>query len=310
MVAETIKFEFGIGILEKTEPVQVLFSQNDPLCVEIRNLPMNLAIDEISQRLHNIKVASSKVDQLSKDIREANRQIEDFARNTVLQNTSLHDHLSIMEEVHRISLDDPFFKKNLQIEFDFLMGSSKEKVIFPSIVFSNDWMSSVRLLILYCQTNKPSNKIDSLREKIIDRFGIDAFAALLRLEELNIVSINSKSNWKSNSYAFRLLVQEPKKSELVYGGFVPLISRIIQQIVIGQWKYVKDKLNACNIPISEVLSPVKEIQRICVVFVGGAMFGELAVLRTLAKEINIPIDVLSTELFSTHVILKDLINPN
>ena len=84
-------------------------------------------------------------------------------------------------------------------------------------------------------------------------------------------------------------VINPNDSSYVFGGYCPIIIRLIEKVFSQGWGPIKEKKKKIpgetNFPLdeSELLNDNQEIKYFLVVFIGGITYGELAAIRYLNK---------------------------
>ncbi|OHT01297.1 Sec1 family protein [Tritrichomonas foetus] len=299
LVAELIGMNYGISHTSKND--LVLFSDQDTVSAQIRHL----TFEEAS----NYAVALFQETQ--NDLRKDATNMENFRKinETTIQNISIGDHIDILEQIPKIISKDPNMNANLSHELNLILGNLNDiEFIKNAVAYSPDWQTPVRLLALYCQTSNKIPDLNEIRQMIIDRFGLEALAALWTLEEAGIVVSKKKPEfWTNIMRKFNLYSKEiTKNSEKPYDGFTPLIVRILQKIAKKQWNDCSVAFEELNIPAKALANRSPDMKRVLIVFVGGAMHGELSSLYHQKYDFRINIDILATQVMSPHKLLNQL----
>jgi hypothetical protein len=249
------------------------------------------------------------------DLAEHAHCIEGFAEHmrritqeTILANQSLPDHVSIMGRLREAR--GLLYQGMLQDEFRCLSGqASSRDFIRAAVSLYDDWRVPVRLLALFCATTpKALSDLDEIREMIIDRFGMQAMGALWSLSEAGIVCDRKKPMpWPGLKTKFGLSSETSTcRADEPFQGYTPLIVRLVQKIVKNQWNDCHSILTDRGIAFKVLANRCNEMKGILVVFVGGIMYGEMASLREQMYDSRLPMDILTTEIFSTKTFLDAL----
>lgn len=308
-IAESIGIEYGVTTFnDQGTHIELLFGDQDNTSTQVRNLPVSEAgpyLSALFEAAEQERKSLSGAKEVSVD------QFRKFSEKTIM-NASLYDHVRVWASIRQSVLDLPAFHQRIQLELDLLLQQVDDvsKFLDSQLVLENDWRPSIRMLAIYCQTAKSINQktFELMRQNIIDRFGLNAIGALWSLDEAKIITDNPKKiNWANIRQSFRLFSDSPQGIELPYQGYVPLIARIVEMIVKKKWIEASALLEKEKIPLQVKANRNTERKRTLVVFVGGAMYGEIACLRHLTKQVLMPFDILTTECLTTNDILKQMI---
>lgn len=296
VVAELNGMTYGISRSPKND--LVLFSDKDSIVAQIRSLPYQEATEYASEIFNTVQEEISKGEGIEK--------MRNLQKN--IKQATITDHINIISEIPKILGQDPNFNINLNHEMNCYLNHQPDiNFIKDSVTLSPTWHTPVRLLALYCQTaQKIPQELDEVRRMIIDRFGIEALAALWSLEEAGIIKSNMKpTNWNTLMKKFELFNKTPeKKSEKPYDGYTPLVVRLLQRILKKQWNQCHLSLEQLKIPFRVDANRCSEATRVLCVFVGGATYGELAALRLSKYELLVHIDILTTQAVSPKKVLN------
>jgi hypothetical protein len=302
-VAEVLGINYGITVTKKTIPL--LFASTDTVSMQTRNL----TVPEASVFLNDIS------HQVTARLSDASDGIEKFrdAAKYSLWHYSLNDHMDCLNESLEPIRQDPLFQRNLRIESECLNGKHQSRLfIRESVALAKDWRLPVRLFALYLLTDpKPladRSDLDEIRQMIIDRFGLEAMAALWSLEEAGIICEQRKyKNWAAVRHKWKLWAAEAScPGERPYGGYAPLVLRLLQKIGKNEWNDCHNALVDLGVPFAVQANRCPELKRIMVVFVGGITYGEVAALRLQKQDLRVEIDMMTTEVLSCKRVMDEL----
>lgn len=303
IVAEQVGIVYGIVRLQNDDTV--LFSSDDSISSTTRLLTMPEATSQIKELSTTIKEEFESFKKSEADIHGKSAMIKELANRVVLDNKSISLHLDLLEACTNKAFGEPAFHTVLNSELDFLLNKEANlDAVNECIALANDWRLPVRLLATYCLTTKIVPKIDEIRQNIIDKFGVEALAALWTLEEAGIIKEGRKNNWPHTRDKFKLYVEDVETGPgIVYSGYYPLFLRILEKIMKKQWSDVDVTLDELGIPHQVMGNRQPNIKRALVVFVGGSMYGEIAALRKNTS-LGAAIDIITTDLLSVNKILS------
>lgn len=302
LIAENFDIKYGIVKTPDGDPV--LFSEEDNICVQIRNLSYSEAADFVNTLTKEI---SDEFEE-AKNKPKTKEEIEKHCQ-TVLMNQSLHDHLKFMSHINEGFHKDLNLKINLLSELNCISGKELNRdFIREALAVSPDWRTTIRLFALYNLTNPKTFELDDLCQSIIDRFGTEAMVALWSLTDAKIIGQKKKLyKWSTLFKKFKLYNPEITKNiEKPYEGYTPLTSKLIEKITKKQWNECQDILNEAKIPYKIASNRSTELKRVLIVYIGGSTYGEIATLRNLKYDLRVDFDVLTTELLSCKSVINQL----
>jgi hypothetical protein len=133
-------------------------------------------------------------------------------------------------------------------------------------------------------------------------------AALWSLDEAGIVCDRRKPmQWPALKAKFALSSGTPTcRTDQPFQGYTPLIVRLVQKLTNNQWNDCHTLLTDLGIPSKVRANGCNEMEGILVVFVGDVMCGGTASLREQAYDSRLPMDILTTKIFSTKTFLDAL----
>ena len=301
LVADSAGIRYGIA--QNSEGYPVMFSQEDAVSAQVRGLMISEAPEFLQALSSQVNKESQQARVKSHDLSEGTKYLKNYARTTVY-NLSLGDHLTLLQDTVKDVTSHPLFRQNLQNELNCVNGTIQNRhFIRDTVALSTDWRVPVRLLALYHQTSSTAAKdLDEIRQMIIDRFGIEALAALWTLEEAGIVKEKAPpSNWQAMRAKFSLVKEEATcKAEKPYNGFSPLILKLVQKLAKprAEWNDCQCAFDQLKVNYEVRGNRCSETTRILVVFVGGSTYGEVAALRAQKLDSRVHIDFLTTSMLS------------
>jgi hypothetical protein len=306
MVADVIGIRYGITIAPNKSPV--LFAESETVSVQTRNKPMPDAADCITTLIRDARINMEGLAEQAHYIEGFAEHLRRITRETILPNRSLPDHVSIMGRLREAR--GILYQGMLQDEFRCLSGQPPSRDFLRAAVsLYDDWYVPVRLLALFgATTPKALSDVDEIRQMIIDRFGLQAMAALWSLDEAGIVCDRKKPMpWSALKAKFSLSSETPTcRADQPFQGYMPLIVRLVQKLAKNQWNDCHTILKNVGIPFNVHTNMCNEMKGILIVFVGGVMYGEIASLREQMYDSRLPMDILTTEIFSTKTFLDGL----
>ena len=306
VVAEYVGIKYGIVKIGDSQET-VVFSTDDPISSSTRLMSIPEASAQIKELASTIQ---KEFAELKKEtaINKKTLMLKDVAERVVVDNQSIGMHLQVLEAcTDKGALKEPAFKPVLNYELECITGAVKDLKMMDEITaLASDWRMAVKLLCSYCQTAKIVPDLDLVRQNIIDRFGLDALTALWTLEEAGIVKAGRKNIWPSLSKKLKLFTEDVEVGPpVVYSGHIPLFLRIVEKALKKQWNDVSITLQEVGIPYQCFGNRTPDLKRALVVFVGGAMYGEITALRKNTS-LGVAVDVIATEVLSTNKILSQL----
>ncbi|KAK5584660.1 hypothetical protein RB653_006276 [Dictyostelium firmibasis] len=317
---EPKKFEERVVRIEKEKKKLSLSPFSDQLYQQLKDLSFSsiptmlyLNAQSISEGMNELKKSNSQLLSFP-EIKKLLSRIPDVNKKQQL----LELHSEIVEELlKRVNSDD--FNQKISIEFEMLFQMSNNFIgsngntastvldfIENLIIRKKPMLQVLRLLSICCLTVgiKDQKQYQDIIKSFIHVYGIQEMTTLMRLEKAGL--LGSKDNnlkFKVSSQLFKnfnLIFDTDKDNDKlkeydqVYQGYIPLITRIIEE---GQknkqqgWfnKNLESKLNCIDQPFF-----IKELQNTTsnydlnaftmVMFVGGVSFAEISSLRTLKKK--------------------------
>ncbi|KAM9998053.1 hypothetical protein ACTFIY_007707 [Dictyostelium cf. discoideum] len=324
---EPKKFEERVVRIEKEKKKLPLSPFSDLFYQQVKDLSFSsvptmlyLNAQSISNGMNELKKSNSQLLSLP-EIKKLLSKIPDV--NKKQQLLELHTEI-VQELLKRVNSDD--FHQKISIEFEMLFQMSNNFIgsngntassvldfIENLIIRKKPMYQVLRLLSICCLTVgiKDQKQYQNILKSFIHVYGIQEMTTLMRLEKAGLLGNNNNNlKFKLSSQLFKnfnLIIDNNENSssskendndklkeyDQVYQGYIPLITRIIEE---GQknkqqgWfnKSLESKLNCIDQPFF-----IKELQTTSnydinsftmVMFVGGVSFAEISSLRTLKKK--------------------------
>ena len=197
----------------------------------------------------------------------------------------------------------PQSKRRLQLEQTLLEGQ-KECLDLIRDYYDTEMAKKgdpYELLKLFCLENLIFGGVkgkfyDTFKNDFLMTYGEKLFFLIKNLEELKILNKDGKSKLyqtlleKLQMINFDVNVQNPNDSSYVFGGFSPISIRFIEKAIKGGWGSLqKDVFKNLGLEYDypsderQVISPVKNINFILLVFTGGITYSEIEAVRYLNK---------------------------
>ena len=129
----------------------------------------------------------------------------------------------------------------------------------------------------------------------LDIYGYKNFFLWKNLEKIGVLKTQDNNFFFTNiSTELNLIYSDidvinPNDSSYVYGGYCPIIIRLIEKAFNSGWGAIKEIIKKIpgetNFPLdeSEIINDNNEVKYFLVIFIGGITYGELAAIRYLNK---------------------------
>lgn len=293
----------------------------DPAYAEIRGLTLEPAVDYVNQRLKDIKEAGKKM-RPGIDTNTYKAAKEVVQRLTIMK-PYLSLHLEIMSYLAKIKSADPKFHNTISFEFGAMQGLQNdppEELAEKNIILDQNWDEALRL---FCITSTVSRGLstkflfkeglsNTIRRMLIQRFGFDILDDIEYLEKTHLLEpqtpmydiakkFRDLPSYEKLIKDFKLIVDPKDDTDLgaAYGGYVPLLVRVVEHISMGKIpRKLTNLLKSNRTPYDEppktkktfligkkVTEGEKSIVRKVMVFViGGMTQSEISLIRSLGPK--------------------------
>ena len=281
----------------KKELLKVDLSSNNKFYSMIKNYSFNKIRIFLPKRLlihSKILEEGKKVTDLKKIQKELERvKLMKEERQALTDNINIADYLSQQQK-------SPLYRLCLLFEQGLLIGELPNELhnFYESqIGKKSDKELILRLLCLesLVQSGIKSKFYDDFKRDFFNIYGQQEIFLWNNLEKMNILKKEDKkylyynTNKSLNLINDNVNVLEPNDPSYSYGGYCPIIVKLIEKAIKVGWNDIKNILNELPgdyfYPNDEkdILFP-KSKSFILLVFVGGITYGEIAALRYLNSQ--------------------------
>lgn len=293
---------------------EIKMSDADPAFKEIRGMQLTPAVDYVNQQLQDIKGAAQKM-------------VPGIDFNTFKNNKANAERLADMKPYLSLNLDlmaylakqkasDPTFNQMINFEYKAMIGLQEkpDDEIFLNLLKDEKWDDTIRLYCLCSVIGRGLEpKIATLiRRILLDRFGFDALDDIEYLERTRLLYPqpqfyeiaklwNNIPAYDRFNKEFNIMKDPPVPDPEIddaYGGYVPLLVRLVQAIVDGKMTIARKKLLTTN---RTVYSPPQQntkrtlfskqpefdksiVRKIMVYVIGGMTSSEISMIRSLGQK--------------------------
>ena len=281
----------------KQEFIKIDLSRNDKFYTAIKDFNFSKITSYLPERLmarsaflKEGKKKTNDVKKLYEDLVNANKVQEEH--ESLNNNINIADYISKMQQ-------KPLKKLYSNFESNLLVGVFPDKLhdfIDDEIAKKSDKYSILKMICLESIIH------GGIRYKFYEQFESDFLTTygykniLLwkNLEKMGVLKTQDNNLFFSAiSDELNLIypdidVINPNDSSYVYGGYCPIIIRLIEKSFTQGWNAIKESIKKIpgetNFPVNEdemINNNNKDIQYFLVVFIGGITYGELAAIRYL-----------------------------
>ena len=300
---------------------EISVSDLDPAYAEIRGLTLEPAVDYVNQRLKDIKEAGKKmrpgID--SNTFKAAKETVQRLTR----MKPFLSLHLELMGYLAKAKSADPKFHDTISFEYAAMQGLQNpppEDLAEKNLILDQNWDESLRLLCITSTIGRglstnflfTEGLSNTIRRILIQRFGFDILDDIEYLEKTHLLEpqtpmyniakkINDLPSYEKLMKEFKLMVDPKDDTDLggAYGGYVPLLVRIVEYITKGELNRPKSNLLAKNrtpyvappkakktflIGKKHVEGDKSVVRKVMVFVIGGMTQSEISLIRSLGPK--------------------------
>jgi hypothetical protein len=239
------------------------------------------------------------------------------------ERVSLANHINIADYISK-KQKTPLFKFYLNFEQSMLIGDLPEKLndfIDDEIGKKADEYNILRIICLESIIHGGIRYriYDEIKKDFLNVYGYKEIFLWHNLEKMDILKSQdnnyfySAANTDLNLIYEDIDVNNPNDSSYAYGGYCPIIVRLIEKAYTNGWGSILETLKKipgeADFPVdeTEMVSENHEKKFFLVVFIGGITYGELGAIRYLNKKNkNKKIVVLTTSMINTKKIFNAL----
>ena len=282
----------------KQEFVKIDLSRKDKFYTTIKDFHFSKIVKYLPEKLRarteflkEGKTRTNDAKKLYEDLVNAKRVQEED--EPLKNNINLADYISKNKQI-------PIKTLYMNFESNLLLG------IFPDRLhdFIDDELSKksdkYNILRILCLESIIHGGIrykfyEQFEKDFLNTYGYKNIFLWKNLEKIGVLKTQDNNLFYSTALADLNLifsdvdVINPNDSSYAYGGYCPIIIRLIEKVFSQGWGTIKETIKKIpgetNFPIdeSELLNENEEIKYFLVVFIGGITYGELAAIRYLNK---------------------------
>ena len=283
----------------KQEFVKLDLSRNDKFYTAIKDFSISKIGSYLQERLivrTNIltegKKRTNDAKKVYEDLVTANKVQEEY--ESLNNNTNLADYILKKQQV-------PLQKLYSNFQFNMLMGLFPDKLhdfIDDELSKKSDKYNVLKILCLECiiYGGIRYKFYEQFEKDFLTTYGYKNIILWKNLEKIGLIKTQDNDLFFSTACNDLNLiypdidVNNPNDSSYVFGGYCPIIIRLIEKAFSSGWGAIKDTIKKIpgeiNFPGDEseiTNNDYKDIKYFLVVFIGGITYGELAAIRYLNK---------------------------
>ena len=283
----------------KQEFVKLDLSRNDKFYTAIKDFSISKIGSYLQERLivrTNIltegKKRTNDAKKVYEDLVTANKVQEEY--ESLNNNTNLADYILKKQQV-------PLQKLYSNFQFNMLMGLFPDKLhdfIDDELSKKSDKYNVLKILCLECiiYGGIRYKFYEQFEKDFLTTYGYKNIILWKNLEKIGLIKTQDNDLFFSTACNDLNLiypdidVNNPNDSSYVFGGYCPIIIRLIEKAFSSGWSAIKDTIKKIpgeiNFPVDEseiTNNDYKDIKYFLVVFIGGITYGELAAIRYLNK---------------------------
>ena len=282
----------------KQEFVKIDLSRKDKFYTTIKDFHFSKIVKYLPEKLRarteflkEGKTRTNDAKKLYEDLVNAKRVQEED--EPLKNNINLADYISKNKQI-------PIKTLYMNFESNLLLG------IFPDRLhdFIDDELSKksdkYNILRILCLESIIHGGIrykfyEQFEKDFLNTYGYKNIFLWKNLEKIGVLKTQDNNLFYSTALADLNLifsdvdVINPNDSSYVYGGYCPIIIRLIEKVFSQGWGTIKETIKKIpgetNFPVdeSELLNENEDVKYFLVVFIGGITYGELAAIRYLNK---------------------------
>ena len=282
----------------KQEFIKIDLSRNDKFYSTIKDFHFSKIVKYLPERL---KARSDFLKEGKKKTNDVKKLYEDLINVKRVQeedeplknNINLAAYISNNQQI-------PLKKLYANFESNILLGILPDKLhdfIDDEISKKADKYTLLKILCLesIIHGGIRYKYYEQFLKDFLDIYGYKNFFLWKNLEKIGVLKTQDNNFFFTNiSTELNLIYSDidvinPNDSSYVYGGYCPIIIRLIEKAFNPGWGAIKEVVKKIpgetNFPLdeSEIINDSNDIKYFLVVFIGGITYGELAAIRYLNK---------------------------
>lgn len=306
----------------KQEYIKIDLSRNDKFYSMIKDYNFIKIRTFLPNRLKEHSAILEEGKQKTDDMRKVQQNLIKV-RQVQEERVSLANHINIADYISK-KQKSPLFKFYLNFEQSMLIGDLPEKLhdfIDDEIGKKADEYNILRIICLESIIHGGIRYriYDEIKKDFLNVYGYKEIFLWHNLEKMDILKSQdnnyfySAANTDLNLIYEDIDVNNPNDSSYAYGGYCPIIIRLIEKAYTNGWGSIQETLKKipgeADFPVdeTEMVRENNEKKYFLVVFIGGITYGELGAIRYLNKiNKNKKIVVLTTSMINTKKIFNAL----
>ena len=282
----------------KVDLVKLDLSRNDKFYTTIKDFNFSKIVKFLPERLKARQEFIKEGKKKTKDVKKLYEDLVNVKRvqeedEPLKNNINLADYISKKQQT-------PINKLYINFESNLLLGELPDKLHdFIDDEFSKK-SDKYKLLKLLCLESIIHGGIrykfyEQFEKDFLNTYGYKNIFLWKNLEKMGVLKTQDNNFFFTaistdlNLFYSDIDVINPNDSSYVYGGYCPIIIRLIEKALSQGWGPIKETIKKIpgetNFPLdeSEMTNDNNDIKYFLVVFIGGITYGELAAIRFLNK---------------------------
>ncbi|KAJ3438446.1 vacuolar protein sorting-associated protein 33a [Anaeramoeba flamelloides] len=286
--------------------IRIPLNSTDPIYSLIRDKNMSTMGEFLKRTIKNIaeKYGSRTSAKTLGELKDFVKMLPPLQK----KHHSLGTHLSIYQDLVRITGGGSVLKKRIEIELGMLADGEKHFDYLKELIYREEDINIVlRLLCIQSIVigGLKNKQFDFFRREIVHTYGFEHVVTLTNLEKLGLLKKkeggNTFNSLRKNLKLFDDNFFKTNDISLVHSGYAPLSIRLIQKLFDNKngWKSIDDLIKnnlGTNYGSIELVPKEKKSQnskiqnftkKLCLVFfIGGVTYAEISALRILSQREN------------------------
>ena len=282
----------------KQEFIKIDLSRNDKFYSTIKDFHFSKIVKYLPERL---KARSDFLKEGKKKTNDVKKLYEDLinVKRVQEEDEPLKNNINLAAYISN-SQQIPIKKLYANFESNILLGILPDKLhdfIDDEISKKADKYTLLKILCLesIIHGGIRYKYYEQFLKDFLDIYGYKNFFLWKNLEKIGVLKTQDNNFFFTNiSTELNLIYSDidvinPNDSSYVYGGYCPIIIRLIEKAFNPGWGAIKEVVKKIpgetNFPLdeNEIINDSNDIKYFLVVFIGGITYGELAAIRYLNK---------------------------
>jgi hypothetical protein len=306
----------------KQEFVKIDLSRNDKFYTKIKDFHFSKIVKflpetlkERTEFLNEGKKKTKDVKKLYEDLVKVKRVQEED--EPLKNNIYLADYISEKK-------NKPIKTLYMNFESNIILGELPDKLhefIDDEISKKSDKYSILKILCLESIIHGGIRYkfYEQFEKDFLNTYGYQNIFLWKNLEKIGVLKTQDNNFFFTTASTDLNLIYSdidvinPNDSSYVYGGYCPIIIRLIEKAFNPGWGAIKETIKKIpgetNFPVdeNEIINESSDVKYLLVVFIGGITYGELAAIRYLNKTYkNKKFIVLTTSMVNDKIIFDSL----